>query len=352
LHRWLTGARRWDGRLARTVDFAWTGVRLARLSGTGRLTGRTSNCGDGTGRSDQSGSAPVHVVELLAVLCSLALILDLRRHGRYARAAVGCDLRRLRTNVDATTTAVVGDAVDGRVVDDDRAVIDVGDPRGVDAVHSAVVVEVVALPITAVIAASRIAEAVVDAAVEANVRTPEAAVKDVAAAEESPISGGPESSIEGWSAPGAGNPVVARRSVSPVPGSPEIVGSGGFGLFVFGQRWGRFVGLFEGLLAGVYLRLIVIVDGGVIVIALIGVLVIGLGALRRGVRLVLWGRRILFGTLLRCGLRANAQDSCRCRLRGRCGLGLTAVYRCHVGIGRVGAGVVGDGCGLYAFVTA
>jgi hypothetical protein len=40
----------------------------------------------------------------------------------------------LRANVDAAATAVVGDAVDGGVVDDDRAVIDVGDARGVDVV--------------------------------------------------------------------------------------------------------------------------------------------------------------------------------------------------------------------------
>jgi hypothetical protein len=258
----------------------------------------------------------------------------------------------LRTNVDAAATAVVGDAVDSGVVNNDRAVINVGNPRGVDAVHSAVVVEVVALPVTAVIAATGIAEAVVDAAVETDVRTPEAAMKDVAATEESPVAGGPESPVERRSAPGAGNPVVACRSVSPVAGSPEIVGRWRFWLFVFRQGWGRFVGLFEGLLAGIYLRLVVVVGGGVVVIVLTVVLVIWLGALGRRVGLVLWGRRILLGTLLRCGLRADTQDSCRRGLRGRCGWGLPVVYRSHVGVGRIRTRIVRDGRGFCALVAA
>jgi len=64
-------------------------------------------------------------------LSGLALVLILRGHGRDAWASVGCDLGGLRANVDAAATAVVGDAVDGGVVDDDCAVIDVGDARGV-----------------------------------------------------------------------------------------------------------------------------------------------------------------------------------------------------------------------------
>jgi hypothetical protein len=70
----------------------------------------------------------------LAILCGFALVLILRGHGWDAWAAVGCDLGGLGAYVDATATAVVGNAVDGGVVDDDRAVVDVGDARGVDVV--------------------------------------------------------------------------------------------------------------------------------------------------------------------------------------------------------------------------
>jgi hypothetical protein len=62
------------------------------------------------------------------------LVLILRGHGWDAGAAVGCDLGGLGANVDAAATAVVRNAVDGGVVDDDCAVVDVGDPRGVDVV--------------------------------------------------------------------------------------------------------------------------------------------------------------------------------------------------------------------------
>jgi hypothetical protein len=259
----------------------------------------------------------------------------------------------LRANVDAAATAVVGDAVDGGVVDDDRAVIDVGDARGVDVVDWAVVVEVAALPVAAVIAAAGVAESVVHAAVEADVRAPEAAVEEIATAEEAPVAGGPESTVEGRRAPGSGDPVVADRGVCPVAGGPEIVGRGGFGLLVFGECRRRLVGLFEGLLTGVYLRLVV-VGGGVVVVVLIGVLVRGLSGLGGGVGLVLrwWGGllSVLLGALLGRGLGADAEDSGWSRLWGW--RGLVTIYGRHVGIGWVGTGVVGDGCGLDVFVTA
>jgi hypothetical protein len=134
LHRRLAGTSGLDGRLAGTVNFAGTRVWLDGLSCTDWLHGWTSDRGDRTGRGDQSRTALVHVIELLAILGSLALVLILRGHGRDAGAAVSCDLGGLRTNVDAAATAVIGDAVDGGVVDHDRAVVDVSDARDVDVV--------------------------------------------------------------------------------------------------------------------------------------------------------------------------------------------------------------------------
>jgi len=308
---------------------------------------------DGTRGGDQSRTPLVHVVELLAILGGLALVLILRGHGRDAGAAVGCDLGGLGADVDAAATAVVGDAVDGCVVDDDRAVVDVRDPRDVNVVDRAVVVEVAALPVASVIAAAGVAIAVINATIEADMLAPEAAMKEIAAAEETPVAGGPESTVEGRRAPGSGDPVVADGGVSPVAGGPEIVGRGGFGLLVFGECRRGLVGLFEGLLTGVYLRLIV-VGGGVVVVVLIGVLVRGLSGLGGGVGLVLrwWGGllSVLLGALLGRGLGADAEDSGWNRLWGW--RGLVATYGRHVGIGWVGAGVVGDGCGLDVFVTA
>jgi hypothetical protein len=200
----------------------WLSRAVFRGAGAIRLhsRNRTSDRCDGAGRCDEGGTALVYVVELLAVLCGLALVLNLRGHGRNAGAAIGCDLGRLRAYVDAATATVVGDAVDGRVVHDDRAVVDVRDPRDVDVVDGAVVVKVMTLPVATVIAATGIAIAVVNSAVEADVRTPEAAMQNVAATEEAPVGGSPKSTVEGRSAPCTGNPVVADGCICPVAGGP------------------------------------------------------------------------------------------------------------------------------------
>lgn len=347
---WTSGLNCW---LTRAIDFAGAGGLDRRLARAGDgLNGWTRYGGDGTRRGDQSRTALVHVVELLAILCGFALVLILRGHGWDTGAAVGCDLGGLGANVDAAATAVVGDTVDSGVVDHDRTVIDVGDPCNVDVVDRAVVVEIVTLPVATVVAAAGVAETVIHAAVEADVRAPEAAMQEVAAAEEAPVAGSPESTVVGRRAPGSGDPVVADGSVSPVTRGPEIIRRGGFGLLVDRERRRGFVRFFEGLLAGIYLRFVV-VGGGVVVVVLVVILVSGLRGLGGGDGLVLrCGRllRILLGVLLWSGLGADAEDSCRSGLRSW--RGLRAADGRHVGIGWVGAGVVGDGCGLYALVTA
>jgi len=110
-------------------------------------------------------------------LCGLALVLKLRGHRRNARTPIGDEFGRLRAYVDAATATVVRHAVDGGVVDDDCAVVDVGDSRDVDVVDGAVVVEVTALPVAAVIPAAGVPVTVVDATVEADVWPPETAMK-------------------------------------------------------------------------------------------------------------------------------------------------------------------------------
>jgi len=144
--------------------------------------------GDGPGSSNHGGAAPVHVVELLTVLRSFPLVLDLGRHGRNSWTAYGSDLGRLRSDGEPAAAAVIGDA--GVVVDDYCSVIDVGDMRA-DAVNCAVVVEVVAVPVTAVIADSGVSEAVVNATVEADVKAPESAMEAPAVVIPAPITGGP-----------------------------------------------------------------------------------------------------------------------------------------------------------------
>jgi len=308
-----------------------------RLAGTvwhraGVWAGDAGLRGNGPRGCDHGRTALVDVVELLTVLRGFALVLNLGGHGRNARPAHGCDLSRLRANCDSTATAVVGDA--SVVVDDNCAVVDVGDVD-IDAVDGAVVVEVVAVPVAAVITDAGVAEAVVNAAVEADVRAPEAAMEAPAVAVPAPVAGGPEGTVVGWSTPCAGDPVVAGGSPVPVAGGPEIVGRGGDGLFVDGERWRRLVGVFDGLglAVGVNLRESLSV--------LIGLILIG------GRSCLGWSGlfRILLGVLLGLSLRAGCEHlTLNGRGGGGCGrLWLAVVDGRHVGIGRIGAGVVGDG---------
>jgi hypothetical protein len=293
---------------------ARTGLGLAGAVGHGsricsRVGAREARLGgDGPGSRDHGWAASVHVVELLTVLLRFVLVLDLGGHGRDSGTAHGFDLGRPRSVSDAASASVVGDA--GVVVDDDGAVVDVGDVD-VDAVDGAVVVEVVAAPIASVIADAGVAEAVVDAAVKADVGTPEAAVEAPASVVPAPIAGGPEGAVVGWSAPGAGDPVVAGGSPVPVAWSPDIVWRGGFRLLIDGQGRRGLVGVFDGRGFALFIELL----SGLRV--LIGLVLIGRGRRRflGGIllrRILLGG--ILLGTLLGQGLIANSEDcTLRCR---------------------------------------
>ena len=229
--------------MRRTVDLSWAAGRIR--------TGDARLCRDGTGGCNHRGTALIHVIELLTVLRRFPLILELGCHGRSARAAEGCNLSGTGPHVEATSAAVIGDAA--VISDYDRAVVDVGDVDHVNAVDGAVVVEVVAVPIAAIVAVAGVAEAIVDAAVEANMQAPVAAVEAPAVVVPPPISRRPESSVVRRSAPRSGDPVITGRSPAPVTGSPEIVGCRRLRLIVFGQRRRRLIGIVDRL--GLALRI-------------------------------------------------------------------------------------------------
>src|SRR5579862_1799184 len=110
-------------------------------------------------------------------------------------------LRRLQLvgvglGVDAAVAAVeagAGDVGVARDVDvvDDGLIVDVGDMRAAEIVHGLVVVEMVVIPETAEIAGADIAEAVIDAAIEADMRAPITAMPEIGAVNPAPIAGCP-----------------------------------------------------------------------------------------------------------------------------------------------------------------
>jgi hypothetical protein len=291
--------------------------------------------GDGPGSCDHGRAALVYVVELLTVVGGFALDLDLRGHGRSARAAHGGDLCRLRSYCDASAAPVVGDA--GVVVDNDGAVIDIGD-AGADAVDGAVVVEVVAVPVATVVADAGVAEAIVDAAVEADVKAPESAVESPTIVIPAPIAGSPEGAVIGGSAPSAGNPVVAGGAPIPVAGGPDVVGGGGLGLVVDGKGWRRLVGVLNRRSLTLFVELL----GGLRVL----IRLILIGWWRVGLLLRILGA-VRCGDLLWLSLGSDSKNlSLAARGVRSSSLRLAVVDGCHVGSGGVRAGVVGSRYGV------
>jgi hypothetical protein len=109
----------------------------------------------------------------------------------------------------------------------------VGDIHDVDAINCPVVIKIVSVPIAAIVAIAGVTEAVVNAAIEADVQTPIAAVEAPAIVIPAPITGGPESAIIRRSAPGAWNPIIACGSPTPVARGPDVVGGRSFRLLIF-----------------------------------------------------------------------------------------------------------------------
>src|SRR5690606_14333436 len=126
------------------------------------------------------------------------------------------------TTLNAVLAAVIADAAPVYMVDDDLAMVDVGDATCVDAIDGAVVVEVVVLPVAALVAAAKVAEPIVDAAVITDLAAPVPGMPAIGVADIAPIAGRPEGADERWPDPGAGHPVIAPSIDGPIAGGPEI----------------------------------------------------------------------------------------------------------------------------------
>jgi hypothetical protein len=144
--------------------------------------------------------------------------------------------RRSCPNLQSARSADETHAISAPAVIVPAVVINVMHDADVHIVVGAVVIEMAAAPVTALVADADVAETVVDAAVEADVRTPIATIKAVAAMPEAPISGRPESALVGSLDPPAGHPVVACRRISPVTWRPKVAVAGSRRLVIVGQR--------------------------------------------------------------------------------------------------------------------
>jgi hypothetical protein len=145
---------------------------------------------------------------------------------------MGCGLfRRSRARVDPTMPAVVADVVIRSVVND-GLVVDVVNVRDIYVIHGAVVIEASVSPISALIADTPIAEAVVDAAVKTDIRAPVAIVPGISVTTPTPIAGRPQQTNLGSHHPRTRHPEVTFLSIRPVAGRPQIAVSRGHRLRV------------------------------------------------------------------------------------------------------------------------
>jgi hypothetical protein len=139
--------------------------------------------------------------------------------------------RRGRARPGPTISAVIADVVVGSVVNDSLVVniVNVGD---IHVIHGAVVIEASVSPISALIADTPVAEAVVDAAVKTDIRAPVAIVPGVSVTTPTPIAGRPEQANLGSHYPRTGHPEVTFLSIRPVARRPQIAISRGHRLRV------------------------------------------------------------------------------------------------------------------------
>jgi hypothetical protein len=117
----------------------------------------------------------------------------------------------------------VGHVGDVSIVDD--RIVYVRDP--------AIVIELVMVPVSAVVAATHITVAIIHTAIVANVAAPKTAMPSIAPRIVAPVSGCPQRAGIGSRDPHSRNPVITGLRIRPITGRPKIVWFGAGRLLVF-----------------------------------------------------------------------------------------------------------------------
>jgi hypothetical protein len=133
-------------------------------------------------------------------------------------------------------SAVIADAVHRSRILDHRLAIHIVNDRCVHIIHRAVVVKGSVTPIPSRVADPQIAEPVVDATVESDLRTPVAFIPHIHAIAPAPIARSPQSSDERRQYPCARHPIITVVAICPVAWRPDISFARTDGLRVDGQQ--------------------------------------------------------------------------------------------------------------------
>lgn len=137
----------------------------------------------------------------------------------------------------STRAAVKSRAIYRHVVYD-RLVIDIGDMDAAKIIDGAVVEEPAIAPITTFESNAPVTEAVINAAIKADMRAPVSAVPGKDACVPTPITGCPQEANLGRFDPRSGHPKIAIGAVTPVTGRPQIARAGKGRLRIYGQSRG------------------------------------------------------------------------------------------------------------------
>src|SRR5271156_4911928 len=161
-------------------------------------------------------------------------MLGLHRSCRGVSRARRIFFCRGRARRNSTAATVVADVVHPRFVDYGLAV-NIGNVYAAYVIHRGVVVEASVVPISASVAHTTVAEAVVDAAVKADGLAPVAFIPGEGIAAPTPIARSPEQARFRRLDPGARHPEVAFIAIPPVAGRPHIADRWNHGLSVHRQ---------------------------------------------------------------------------------------------------------------------
>jgi hypothetical protein len=132
-------------------------------------------------------------------------------------------LLRRRTSLDTAVPAVEARTViDRRMVNHRAVFVNIVDHGSIYVNDCGVIRKVPALPASAAKANAAVAEPVVHAAIETNVRPPISRVEDISATTPSPITRRPQQTNLRRPNPHTWNPVITLRTVSPIAGVPQI----------------------------------------------------------------------------------------------------------------------------------
>ena len=127
-------------------------------------------------------------------------------------------------SLDPVRTAIEADAID--IVHHHRAVVRIVNHRDVDVGHGAIVDKLSATPFAAPKAYARVAVAIIDPAIKADVRAPVAAMPHIDAFRKAPITRRPQQTRFRRQDPRSRHPVISFVSVSPISRRPDVAGTG------------------------------------------------------------------------------------------------------------------------------